>query len=247
MSHIFGQQCERSRYAETPATFGLIAGLGVGAGIFYYRSLVNAHRALTLSPRIVIAHADVERVMGLANARESRQLAEYLTELLDRLARAGAQFATVPAFSPQICARELAERTPLPLIDLLDSIVAEVSRRRLTRVAVFGASVTMETGLFGCLQGITDVISPRRDEIDRIASIYGEIVRNERAEPEEFGTIRALAHELVRREKLDAILLAGTDFAFVFNPDNTDFPHLDGARTHLDEIMRRLTSQARST
>jgi aspartate racemase len=36
------------------------------------------------------------------------------------------------------------------------------------------------------------------------------------------------------------ILLAGTDLSFVFNSDNADFPHVDGARTHIDAIMREL-------
>jgi hypothetical protein len=42
---------------------------------------------------------------------------------------------------------------------------------------------------------------------------------------------------------VDAILLAGTDLSFVFGPENTDFPHLDGARVHLDAIMRAVAPQ----
>jgi aspartate racemase len=224
-----------------PATLGLVAGLGVGAGIFYYRSLVNAHLARSLSPRIVMVHANVQKVMGHANARESHQLADYLVGLLGQLAGGGAQVATIPAFSPQVCAQELEERTPLPLISLLEAIVDEVARRRLARVAVFGARVTIETGLFGCLQKVTDVISPRPEEIDRIGSIYAEIVKNEKASAPEFETLRTLAHDLIHREGLDAIVLAGTDFSFVFAPESTDFPHLDGARIHIDSIMQRLT------
>jgi aspartate racemase len=232
---------ERMTRDIEPVTLGLVAGLGVGAGIFYYRSLVNAHLAKALSPRIVTVHADVQKVMSLANARESDQLADYLIGLLGQLAAGGAQVATIPAFAPQICAQQLEPRTPLPLISLLDAIIAEVSRRCLARVAVFGARVTMETGLFGRLQEVTNVISPRPDEVDLISAIYGQIVRNERASAAEFETLRSLAHALIQRESLDAILLAGTDLSFVFNPENTDFPHLDGARVHIDAIMHRLT------
>ena len=229
-----------TRDAE-PATLGLVAGLGVGAGVFYYRSLVNAHLARGLSPRVVMVHANVQKVISLANARESHQLAGYLLELLGQLAGGGAQIATIPAFSPQVCAQELEEKTPLPLISLLDAIVDEVVLRKLARVAVFGARVTMETGLFGCLQEVADVISPRPEEVDRISGIYGHIVRNEKASEAEFGELRTLAHLLIQRESLDAILLAGTDFSFVFDPENAGFPHLDGARTHIDAIMRRMT------
>jgi aspartate/glutamate racemase len=51
-----------------------------------------------------------------------------------------------------------------------------------------------------------------------------------------------MAHTLVERENLDAILLAGTDLSFIFEPHNTDFPHLDGARSHIEAIMQRLTN-----
>jgi aspartate racemase len=226
-----------------PSLLGLVAGLGVGAGIFYYRSLVQAHLARGLSPCILMVHADVRKVMSLAAARETRQLADYLVGLLHQLAGGGAEIATIPAFSPQVCAQELTERTPLPLISLLDAIVVEVERRRLRRVAIFGARVTMETNLFGRLQNVTEVVCPAPREVEHVSAIYGRIVESERASAEDFAALRTLAHALIGRERLDAILLAGTDLSFVFHPENTDFPHLDGARTHIDAIMHALKGQ----
>jgi aspartate racemase len=228
-----------------PSTLGLVAGLGVGAGIFYYRSLVNAHLARGFSPRLLMVHADVRKVLAFANERKARQLADYLTELLRQLAAGGAQIATIPAFAPQVCARELSEMTPLPLIGVLDAIVTEVERRKFRRVAIFGARVTIETGLFGRLQLVADVVLPRPAEIEQVSDIYKKIVEHEQASAEQFQALRSLAHTLIERENLDAILLAGTDFSFVFHPANTDFPHLDGARTHIDAIMQALFSETR--
>ena len=219
---------------------GLVMGLGVGAGVFYYRSLVNAHLARGRSPNLLMIHADVRRVMGLAAAREAKSLAEYLLSLLQQLANGGATAATIPAFSPQLCAKELTERSPLPLINILDIIVDEIERRRLRRIAIFGARVTMETKLFGRLEGHAEVISPHAQEVDRISEIYVRIVETEQASREDYEALRNLAHTLIQRERLDAILLAGTDLSFVFNPDNTDFPHLDGARAHIDAIVRQI-------
>ncbi|AXC13998.1 Aspartate racemase [Acidisarcina polymorpha] len=187
--------------------------------------------------------------MAHAAARETEELAAYLCLLLRQLADGGADTAAIPAFSPQICARELAEITPLPLIDLLDAIVAEVDRRKIQRLSIFGARVTMETALFGKLKD-RDVVAPKPSEIDAVSGIYQRIVEEEGASSEEYAKLRALAHNLIEREQLDAILLAGTDLSFVFTPENTDFPHIDGARTHIDAIMHRLVRgsvQARPT
>ena len=223
---------------------GLVAGLGVGAGIFYYRSLVNAHLELGQTPRILMTHAEVSKVMDLAAARRKQELAEYLSRLLGQLAAGGAELGIIPALSPQICATELAQLTPLPLISLLDAIADEVVRRQLERVAVLGAHVTMQTALFGRLQGLAEVVSLQPAELDLAGGIYRRIVANERASGEEFESLKALAHALVDQEHVDSIILAGTDLSLVFHPGNTDFPHLDGARTHIAAIMRRCQSQS---
>lgn len=222
-------------------TLGLVAGLGVGASVFYYRSIVEAHLALGLSAQLLMVHADVRRVMALAAARQADALADYLAGLLWQLKKGGADLACIPAFSPQVCADELAALTPLPLVGLLDVIGSEIAERRLQRVALFGARVTMETRLFGRLTGV-DVISPQPAELDAIADLYGRVVEAARVSPEDFAWLRSLAHRLIERERLDAIVFAGTDLAFVFNPDNADFPHVDGARLHLAAIMRALTA-----
>jgi aspartate racemase len=138
-----------------------------------------------------------------------------------------------------VCATELGAITPLPLINVLDAISAEVKSRQLRRVALFGARVTMETQLFGRLQGV-DVVTARPEEVDRIAAIYVRVVEEAQASDDDYNGLRSLAHTLIEREKLDAIVFAGTDLAFVFDPANTDFPHLDGARVHIKAIMSEL-------
>jgi aspartate racemase len=224
-----------------PRTFGLVAGLGVGASMFYYKALVDAHLALGLTPRLLMVHADVRYVMSTAAARRTEELARYLARLLKQLVLGGAEIAAIPAFSPQVCADELAALAPLPLVSLLDAISAAVEQKRFRRVALFGARVTMETQLFGRLPDI-DVILPKREELDLIAATYVRIVEAGRATDEDFNLLRTLAHTLIERERLDGVVLAGTDLAFVFNPNNTDFPHVDGARVHIDAIMQRIAA-----
>ena len=191
------------RPSETLA-LGLVAGLGLGGGIFYYRSLVEMHLARGLVPKIVMVHADVSRVLRLATARKRQELAEYLAGLLGLLAGAGAQVAAIPAFAPQVCADELLAIAPLPLISLLDEVVAEIGRRQLRRVAVFGAAVTMETAMFGRLTGV-EVVPPMAAERERIAAIYARLVATGVGTADDLDDLRRLAHGLISRERLDAI------------------------------------------
>jgi aspartate racemase len=118
-------------------------------------------------------------------------------------------------------------------------MAAEAARRKLRRVAVFGARVTMETGLFGKLEEC-DVVELSGEETDLVSNIYSRIVEDAKASPGDYDQLRALAYRVIERETLDAVVLAGTDLAFVFDESNTDFPHLDGARVHIAAIVDAL-------
>jgi aspartate racemase len=220
-------------------SFGLVAGLGVGAGMFYYKALVEAHLARGLSAKLLMVHADARYVMRLAAAGEAQALANYLAGLLQQLARGGAVLASIPAFAPQVCAAELSAMTPLPLVDLLDVVALEVERLKLRRVALLGARVTMDTRMFGRLPNVS-VVMPAADELDSIADLYVKIVDAAYASEADYQQLRTLAHTLIERDNLDAIVLAGTDLAFVFNPSNTDFAHVDCARVHIEAIMEEI-------
>ena len=223
---------------------GLIGGLGVGATVYYYRELVKAHAARGFVPNLLIVHADVNRVLHYAATGDVAQMAEYLLVLIRRLEAAGAKVAAIPAITPHMCEPELSPRSPIPLLSLVDEIVGEVRRRELRRVALFGTRFTIETGLFGRLKA-ADVVSPTTSEIEFIHQAYLQIVNSGSGTEEQYQGLRQIAHTLLERENVEAIILAGTELSLIFNEANLDFPHIDGSRLHLDAIMRQLTAADR--
>jgi aspartate/glutamate racemase len=48
---------------------------------------------------------------------------------------------------------------------------------------------------------------------------------------------------LCERERLDAIVLAGTDFVVLFDEGNTEFPSVDCAALHLRAIVDGLLAE----
>jgi aspartate racemase len=223
---------------------GLIGGLGVGATVYYYRELVKAHAARGCVPNLLIVHADVNRVLQYAATGDVAQMAEYLLVLIRRLEAAGAKVAAIPAITHHKCEPELSPRSPIPLVSLVDEIVGEVRRRELRRVALFGTRFTIETGLFGRLKA-ADVVSPTTSEIEFIHQAYLQIVNSGSGTEEQYQGLRQVAHTLLERENVDAIILAGTELSLIFNEANLDFPHIDGSRLHLDAIMRQLSAPDR--
>lgn len=76
--------------------------------------------------------------------------------------------------------------------------------------------------------------------MDLIHEIYFRLATTGQGSAEDHGALTQLAHQLIGRHRLDAILLAGTDLSVIFNSSNTEFPYLDCAQVHIAAIMRRL-------
>ena len=218
---------------------GLVGGLGVGATIYYYQKLARAHEEQGRTLDIVITHAETSRVFEYVEAGDRDGLAEYLLGFLRRLKAAGAEFAAIPAITPHYCVRELIAASPLPLFNIFDPLVEELALRGIRRVAVFGTRYVMESSLFG-LAGDIDIIRPTGDEMEYIHSTYLELLQKGAGTEEQHRNLTAIANTLQKRDGADAILLAGTDLAVLFNETNTSFPHLDCAALHLQRIMKGL-------
>jgi aspartate racemase len=218
---------------------GLLGGLGVAATVHYYRELVSEHALRDCVPDLVIAHAEVNRTLRDAAAGHTSALAKYLAELFHRLSRAGATIGVIPSVTAHICATELLERSPIPFVSLPAEVLRDIQLRQLKRVALMGTRFTIDTDMFAQLPGV-EIVKPKPAEIDAIHDTYVQLAKDGAGTPEQYHRLRALAHTLCNRDRVDAIVLAGTDLSLIFNPANTDFPHIDAVRVHIRAIMRRL-------
>jgi len=219
---------------------GLVGGLGVGATVHYYEHLARGCEKLGFAPDIVITHAQTPRVFAYVEARDRSGLAEYLSGYIRRMQAAGAEMAVIPAITPLFCAEELAARSALSIVSLLDPLNRELAARKARRVAIFGTRFVIESDLFGALSGV-EVVRPAPDEVDLIHNTYVELAATGEPSTEKHEKLTSLAHRLVTRDAVDAILLAGTDLTLLFNETNTDFPHVDCAALHIREILREVT------
>jgi aspartate racemase len=218
---------------------GIVGGLGVGATVHYYERIAALCKARGVIPDIVMAHADVELAQSFVREGRLDKLADYFASFIERLGRAGAEMAVLPAVTAHICIAELASRSPLPLINIVEATARELQARKLRRVALFGTTFTMEGSLWGQLTGV-EIVKPQPDEIAFVGRAYQRIVDTQKGDDADTVGLRGIAAELVRRDGVEAVLLAGTDLTVIFDEDNAGFPCLDCARVHIDAIVEKL-------
>lgn len=216
---------------------GLIGGLGPGATVYYYRSLLAAHEAAGRTARLLIVHADLDRVRYFAENNDRAGLARYLADFVSSLAAGGAQMTAIVAITPHICAPELTAISPLPLIDIVSEVATAIRTRGLKRVALLGTRFTVESRMFNRL-GV-DVVVPKPEEIKQIHTAYMDVLHG-RSTPGQIDGLRQVARTLIKRDGAEAVLLAGTDLSMVLNENNAGFPTIDCAATHITAITNRL-------
>jgi aspartate racemase len=219
---------------------GLVGGLGVGAAVHYYQQLAQAYEPRESALHLLMAHADMRRAVRCVEADDRQGLAEYLCGLIAQMRDGGAEIAAVPAVTPHLCRQELKAISPLPLVDILDAVADEVRTAGYRRVALFGTRFTIRSAFFGALDGV-DVVTPQPDEIDAIHAAYFQMASSGGGTSEQYETLTRLAHTLCTRDRVDAVLLAGTDLALIFHEGNITFPYVDCAAIHIRAIMDELT------
>jgi aspartate racemase len=213
---------------------GLLGGLGVGAAIHYYRELAAAHDRLGRTLNLVMTHASVTRVAEYAAKDDRIGLATYLSGFVEQLRAAGATFAVLPALTPHLGINELQAMAPIPVMDLTRLVADHIKARRLRTVGLFGTRYVVESNMYGRLE---NAVRPQPAEVEFIHNAYSTLARTGVASGADRDQFVRLAETLQERDGVDAIVLAGTDFAIMFDPETTPFPHIDCTRIHIDAIM----------
>lgn len=83
-------------------------------------------------------------------------------------------------------------------------------------------------------------MAPKHDEVDEIHRIYLELATDGRTSPANVENLRRIAREIRARERVDAIVLAGTDLNVIFDEATAGFPAVDCAAAHIDAILDRV-------
>ena len=108
---------------------GIIGGLGPEATIDYYKEIINAFKKEKGDldyPEIIIYSVNMAHFIGLMREKKYEQAIAYISEKIEGLKKAGADFAALSANTPHQLFDELRERSEIPLISIVEVTCDEV-------------------------------------------------------------------------------------------------------------------------
>src|SRR5260370_8110065 len=101
---------------------GIIGGIGPETNVEYYRRIIALYRRRDphgSAPYIIINSLDMKKPLDMLTASKLEELATFLSEEVERLARAGAAFGLVAANTPHLVFDAIARQSRIPLITIV--------------------------------------------------------------------------------------------------------------------------------
>jgi aspartate racemase len=227
------------------ATLGIVGGLGPESTIDYYRRIVEGWRAHhpASSPSIVIDSLDVDRGLRLVE-HDRPALIEYLSESVNRLAAAGADFAAMAANTPHVVFDELVDRSPILLVSIVEACAEEATKRGLRRLGLLGTRFTMEGAFYPSVfaRRQIQIVVPRPGEQAWIHDRYvGQLLNGEFLDETREGVVSVITR-LRDDEGIDGVILGGTELTLLLSaPIVAGIPALDTTALHVAAIVDRLS------
>ena len=223
---------------------GLIGGLGPESTIDYYRRIIDVWQQEdpNSSPSILIDSLDVNTGLRLVGS-DLPALTEYLMASIGRLTAAGVDFIAMTANTAHIVFDQLAARSPVPMLSIVEVCVHEAERQALKRPLLLGTRFTMGADFYPTVfarRGIT-IVAPNEQDRNWLHERYvGELLKGDFRDSTREGVV-ALIQRLREQQQVDGVILGGTELPLLLrSPTVAGLSLLDTTALHVSAIVRRL-------
>src|SRR5205085_4944643 len=204
---------------------GMIGGVGRGSTIDYYKNIIAMYRERKRDgsyPQFVINSIDLKKGIDFMKADNLTAMADYLLEEILKLPRAGAEFGLIAANTPHIVFDDIAPKSPIPLISIVEATCANAKARKMKRLALFGTRYTMQADFYPKVflrEGIDLVVPDPKDQDYIHEKYFSELVPGNFL-PETRAGLLAIVDRMKTKIDIDGVILAGTELPLLLRGDN---------------------------
>lgn len=229
-------------------TLGIIGGLGPESTIDYYQKIIALYRERTGDgsyPEFVINNVNLRKGLDFMAADDLAGMADYLLEAIGKLARAGADFGLIAANTPHIVFDDVAQKSLIPLISIVEATCATAKSQTLKRLALFGTRYTMQATFYPKVfsrEGI-ELLVPEPNDQDYIHDKYmNELVPGKFLAETRAGLL-AIIDRLKAKSDIDGVILAGTELPLILSDaGDNGIPFLNTTKIHVEAAVTEMLS-----
>ena len=227
---------------------GIIGGLGPESTVEYYQNIIALYRERQPDgsyPEFIINSVDLKKGLDFMAEGNLSGMADYLLEEIGKLARAGANFGLISANTPHVVFDELAPKSPIPLISIVEATCAAAKAHGLKKLALFGTRFTMQGTFYPKVfshEGI-ELVMPDTKEQDYLHDKYlNELVPGKFLSETRTGLL-AIVDRMKAKSNIDGVILAGTELPLILRESShKGVPFLDTTKIHCQAAVEEMFS-----
>jgi len=229
-------------------TLGIVGGLGPESTLDYYEKIIALYRERIGDgsyPQFIINRIDLNRGLAFMDAGDLTGMADFLLQAIGTLARAGADFGLISANTPHIVFDEVATKSAIPLISIVEATCAAAKALGLKRLALFGTRYTMQATFYSKVfsrQGI-ELLVPEPDDQNYIHDKYFSELVPGKFLPETRAGLLTIVDRMKAKSDIDGVILAGTELPLILSdPDYNGIPFLNTTNIHVEAAVDEMLS-----
>jgi aspartate racemase len=224
---------------------GMIGGIGPESTIDYYKRLLDGTQKRNPggpAPSIIINSIDLQKGLYLLGANKLNELTEYIVPEVMRLHGAGAEFGFLAANSPHIVFDDIARRSPIPLVSIVEATCAEAKARGFKKLGLLGTRFTMHGRFYPAVftRERIELTVPSANEQDYVHDKYINELIPGKFLPETRDGLLTIARRMRDEEGIQALILGGTELPLILTDSSLlGIPFLDTTQIHVNAILER--------
>jgi len=229
-------------------TLGIIGGLGPESTLDYYQRIIALYRERTGNrhyPEFIVVSVDLRKGLDFMDANDLSGMGDFLLEGIAKLARAGAEFGIISANTPHIVFDDVAPKSPISLISIVEATRATAKAQNLKRLALFGTRYTMQADFYPKVfarEGV-ELVVPEMHDQDYIHEKYMNELVPGKFLPETRACLLAIVDKMKTTNGIDGVVLAGTELPLILrDPEYNGIPFLDTTKIHVEAAVAQMLS-----
>ena len=229
-------------------TLGMIGGVGPESTVDYYKNIIAMYRERKPNghyPQFVINSINLQKGIDFLEVNNLPGMTDFLLDEIEKLPKAGAEFGIIAANTPHIVFDEIAARSPLPLISIVEAACAYAKERGLKRLALFGTRYTMRADFYQKVfarEGIELVVPETKDQDYIHEKYFAELVPGIFL-PETRENLLAIVDRMKAKMSIEGVLLAGTELALILRGESHNgIALLDTGKIHCQAAVNEMLS-----
>ncbi len=229
-------------------TLGIVGGLGPESTIDYYQRIVALYRERTGDgsyPEFIINSVNLKKGLDFMAANDLAGMGAYLLEEIWKLASAGADFGLIAANTPHIVFDDVAPKSPIPLISIVEATCAAAKRQSRKRLALFGTRYTMQATFYPKVfsREAIELLVPEPNDQDYIHNKYMNELVPGKFLPETRAGLLAIIDRMKAKSDIDGVILAGTELPLILcDSEYNGIPFLNTTKIHVEAAVDEMLS-----